>query len=153
MLVNIKRLIKNTTLNPCQSSLSKYAYKKNCCLNKLYIFVFNIYIYIYIYIYNIYIAFSIGDIAYVDISWNILDTVNSACYLFSEYCLFFIFIFIVLILFFFFHCSIPLFYLLNTNCNSTFTTLLRERNMYRVIWRDGEYSNNILRRNKFIMTI
>ena len=30
--------------------------------------------------------------------------------------------------------------------------LRQDRACKRVIWRDGEYTNNILRRNKFIMT-
>ena len=33
-----------------------------------------------------------------------------------------------------------------------FATLRQDRACKRVIWWDGEYSNNILRRNKFIMT-
>ena len=45
-------------------------------------------------------------------------------------------------------------YLLNTNCNSSFASYLWDNTEHvkRVIRRDGEYTNNILRRNKFIMT-
>ena len=34
----------------------------------------------------------------------------------------------------------------------TRSVLWQDRACKRVIWRDGEYTNNILRRNKFIMT-
>ena len=64
-----------------------------------------------------------------------------------------IFCFFIFIFWFFnFIFLITLFYLLHTNCNSTFATLRQDRACKRVIWRDGEYTNNILGRNKFIMT-
>ena len=41
-----------------------------------------------------------------------------------------------------------------TNDRNIFKYEICDKTEYvkRVIWRDGEYTNNILRRNKFIMT-